>query len=141
MATLLPNFGTNLLRWLLVRPTLTLSFMGSVPAVLHRPIRNRFRVGCSYRAARFILHHYHNTWSVSSIISDLVLEPLQIRLANIRFTLLYKTIHGLITIPYDVLVPYSRTRTYHKCKYRHIQDGASFYNDHNIIVIICLKIK
>lgn len=81
------------------------------------------------RAARYVMHRYHYTYSVNDMLHQLEWETLQVRREKIRLTLLYKTIHGLIAIPCDVLVPaLEKTRKLHAFKYKHIQAGASYYS-------------
>ena len=61
------------------------------------------------RAARYVSNRYHNTSSVTYIMSDLNWAPLEVR--RIRYSLIffYKVIHHLVAIPYsNLLIPTSK---------------------------------
>ena len=53
------------------------------------------------RAARYVLHRYHNTPSVTDMLVILGWEPLQVRRAKIRLTLMYKSVNQFIAIPVE----------------------------------------
>ena len=83
-------------------------------------------------AARFVLNHpwrrhYHD--SVSSMISDLTWQPLQVRRQNSRLILLFKIFHDYQTIPHQYLptqVPLN-TRSNHNQKLQHYQSRTNVY--------------
>ena len=53
------------------------------------------------RAARFATNSYHNTSSVSNMLSSLQWPTIQQRRLNIRMCMIYKIIHNLVAIPQD----------------------------------------
>ena len=73
------------------------------------------------RATRFVLHRYHNTSSVSAMLTQLGGVTLQVRRAKVRWVLLYKATRQIIvldTLPY--LAPLTQsTRQNHDLTFRH----------------------
>jgi len=53
------------------------------------------------RAARFVCNRYHNTSSVSDMISNLSWQSLETRRQIARTAMLYKALHGLVNLPTD----------------------------------------
>ena len=65
------------------------------------------------RAARFVTHRYHNTSSVSDMLTILGWRSLQNRRIDSRLAMLYKINNNLVAIPSNpYLIPISR-RTRH----------------------------
>ncbi|KAI8511868.1 hypothetical protein Bbelb_109680 [Branchiostoma belcheri] len=63
------------------------------------------------RAARFVLHRYRNTSSVSAMIDQLQWLSLQARRRNSRLAMLYKMQHGLACVSCDSLNPLPASNT------------------------------
>ena len=85
------------------------------------------------RSARFVTNRFHNTSSVSSMISDLNWPLLEFRRTKARLIMFYKIVHCLVAIHPDpnLLLPnFSRTRQgkgSHLCTYRHISTSKDSY--------------
>ena len=56
------------------------------------------------RSARFITGDYHRTSSVTAMMDNLKLLPLQKRRKNDKLLMFYKIIHGLVAVPTDCLI-------------------------------------
>jgi hypothetical protein len=71
------------------------------------------------RAARFVCRRYHNTSSVSDMLSHLNWPSLETRRLQARLCLFHKAVHCLVAIPINsILVPApTRTRRSHKFKF------------------------
>jgi hypothetical protein len=88
------------------------------------------------RAARYTCTRFHNTRSVTNMLTELKWPQLQLRRTRTRLIFFYKIIHHLVAIyPTNLLVPSdSRTQQYtHSHSYRHIHTSLdsykySFYN-------------
>jgi hypothetical protein len=75
------------------------------------------------RAARYTCNRFHNTSSVTNMLTELKWPQLQLRRTRTRLIFFYNIIHHLVAIyPTNLLVPSdSRTRQYtHSYSYRHI---------------------
>ena len=57
--------------------------------------------GMQRRAVRWIVSKYSRTTSVTQLLKDLKLEPLEERRKALRLTLLYKIVHGKVSIKID----------------------------------------
>ena len=81
------------------------------------------------RAARFVLRRYHNTSSVSDMISQLGWETLQMRRVKMRLVLLYKATHRLIAVDSNLyLIPIIMpTRQNHNLTYQHISTTRNYH--------------
>ena len=71
------------------------------------------------RAARWVLHRYHNTSSVTNMINILGWTTLEQRRLNARLVMMYKIAHGLVAVnPHSYLIPVTRlTRFNHPLSY------------------------
>ena len=69
------------------------------------------------RAARYVSNRYHNTNSVTDMMSDLNWAPLEVRRIRYRLIFFYKVIHHLVVIPLSNLLIPVDTRTRHKSKF------------------------
>ena len=81
------------------------------------------------RAARYVSNRYHNTSSVTDMMSDLNWAPLEVRRIRYRLIFFYKVIHHLVAIPYSsLLIPVdTRTRHTNPNSFRHIQTSKDCY--------------
>ena len=81
------------------------------------------------RAARYVSNRYHNTSSVTDMMSDLNWAPLEVRRIRYRLIFFYKVIHHLVAIPYsNLLIPVdTRTRHTNPNSFRHIQTSKDCY--------------
>ena len=76
------------------------------------------------RAARWVLHRYHNTSSVSGMLDQLNWTPLQDRRSHSRLALMYKINRGLVDIdPHTYLTSITRP-TRHTHQYGYLQIPA-----------------
>ena len=53
------------------------------------------------RAVRYVSNRYHNTSSVTDMMSDLNWAPLEVSRIRYRLIFFYKVIHHLVAIPYS----------------------------------------
>jgi hypothetical protein len=81
------------------------------------------------RAARWVLHRYHNTSSVTDMLQHLNWPTLQQRRENSRLVMMYKIVHGLVAIdPNSYLTPQTRvTRGSHPFGYIQIRAKSDPY--------------
>ena len=82
------------------------------------------------RAARYTCNIFHNTSSVTNMLTELKWPQLQLRRTRTRFIFFYKKIQHLVAIyPSNLLVPSdSRTRQYtHSHSYRHTHTSLDSY--------------
>jgi hypothetical protein len=82
------------------------------------------------RAARYTCIIFHDTSSVTNMLTELKWPQLQLRRTRTRLIFFYKIIHHLVAIyPTNLLVPFdSRTRQYtHSHSYRHIHTSLDSY--------------
>ena len=82
------------------------------------------------RAARYTCNRFHNTSSVTNMLTELKWPQLQLRRTRTRLIFFYKIIYHLVAIyPTNLLVPSdSRTRQYtHSHSYRHIHTSLDSY--------------
>ena len=82
------------------------------------------------RAARYTCNRFHNTSSVTNMLTELKWPQLQLRRTRTRLIFFYKIIYHLVAIyPTNLLVPSdSRTRQYaHSHSYRHIHISLDSY--------------
>jgi hypothetical protein len=81
------------------------------------------------RAARYVSNRYHNTRSVTDMMSDINWAPLEVRRIRYRLIFFYKVIHHLVAIPYsNLLIPVdTRTRHTNPNSFRHIQTSKDYY--------------
>ena len=82
------------------------------------------------RAARYVCNRFHNTSSVTDMITDLNWPTLQQRRTRTRIIFFYKVIHHLVAIyPTNLLIPSDpRTRQYtHDSSFRHIYTNKDSY--------------
>ena len=82
------------------------------------------------RAARYTCNRFHNTSSVTTMLTELKWPQLQLRRTRTRIIFFYKIIYHLVAIyPSNLLVPSdSRTRQYtHSHSYRHIHTILDSY--------------
>ena len=81
------------------------------------------------RAARYVSNRYHNTNSVTDMMSDLNWAPLEVRRIRYRLIFFYKVIHHLVAIPYsNLLIPVdTRTKHTNPNSFRHIQTSKDCY--------------
>ena len=82
------------------------------------------------RAARHTCNRFHNTSSVTNMLTVLKWPQLQLRRTRTRLIFFYKIIYHLVAIyPTNLLVPSdSRTRQYtHSHSYRHIHTSLDSY--------------
>ena len=64
------------------------------------------------RAARFVYGDYRTTSSVTSMLRSLQWDPLQHRRQDLKVTMLYRVINGLVAIPSEpYLIPRSASTT------------------------------
>ena len=88
------------------------------------------------RAARYVSNRYHNTSSVTDMMSDLNWAPLEVCRIRYRLIFFYKVIHHLVAIPYsNLLIPVdTRTRHTNPYSFRHIQTSKDCYKYDSAIV-------
>ena len=81
------------------------------------------------RAARYVSNRYHDTSSVTDMMSDLNWAPLEVCRIRYRLIFFYKVIHHLVAIPYsNLLIPVdTRTRHTNPNSFRHIQTSKDCY--------------
>jgi hypothetical protein len=75
------------------------------------------------KAARWVANNYSYRSSVTSILRDLGLEPLEDRRKNARLTMMYKIVHDIVAVsPTDIGLQLAdtRTRASHRYKFRHL---------------------
>ena len=66
------------------------------------------------RAARFATNRYHNTSSVTNMLSTLQWRSLADRRVDARLCLMFKIVHGLVEIPHQkYLIPFTRSSRIH----------------------------
>ena len=66
------------------------------------------------RAARYVTNRYHNTSSVTNMISTLGWRSLAYRRTDARLCLMYKIVNGLVAIPCEnYLIPFTRSSRLH----------------------------
>jgi hypothetical protein len=82
-----------------------------------------------WRAARYVSNRYHNTSSVTDMMSDLNWAPLEVCRIRYRLIFFYKVMHHLVAIPYsNLLIPVdTRTRHTNPNSFRHIQTSKDCY--------------
>ena len=86
------------------------------------------------RSARFITGDYSRDSSVSEMLQQLHLRPLQERRAHTKTATLYKAVHGLLEIPTSQLIPMKTTTRGHSQRFhvpccRLTSTQTSFYPD------------
>ena len=70
------------------------------------------------RAARFIMSDYQRTSSVSTMLTSLKWRPVEIQHKELRLTLLYKIIYGLVELSLpDYIIPAPRATRGHTIKF------------------------
>jgi hypothetical protein len=81
------------------------------------------------KAARFVKGNYSYTESVTEMLQALKWQTLAHRRENMRLTLFYKIVNGLVAVPTEsILIPADgRTRANHNLKFRHIQANCQAY--------------
>ena len=82
------------------------------------------------KAARFVLHRYQKTESVTALLEELGWSTLQERRKNLRLTLLFKILNDHVAVPPDELniIRYnSRTRSANSMKLRQITTSTDQY--------------
>ena len=82
------------------------------------------------RAARYTCNRFHNTSSVTNMLTELKWPQLQLRRTRTRLIFFYKIIYHIVAIyPTNLLVPSdSRTRQFtHSHSYRHIHTSLDSY--------------
>ncbi|XP_078597679.1 uncharacterized protein LOC144873858 [Branchiostoma floridae x Branchiostoma japonicum] len=75
------------------------------------------------RAARFVLNRFHNTSSVSSMLSTLGWQSLKQRRKTARLGTLFKIHHGIVQCPVissKLVPPPTRQRRKHNCQFKQI---------------------
>ena len=73
------------------------------------------------RAARFVCNRYHDTSSVTDMLSQQNWESLEERRSKARLIMMYNVVHQLVAIPTTCLAPRLQvTRGNHGYKFRHI---------------------
>ena len=81
------------------------------------------------RAARFATNRYHNTSSVTNMLSTLQWRSLADRRVDARLCLMYKIVHGLVDIPTQkYLIPFTRSSRIHHSLAFHIPHSNSDYH-------------
>ena len=85
------------------------------------------------RAARWILHDYARTTSVTSLLSPLNWQTLEERRSVARLCLFYKIINGLVAVPLsDYIQPTHRISRYcHSMTFRQIHTGKGLVTPAN----------
>jgi len=79
------------------------------------------------RAGRFVKNNYQPKSSVTEMLNDLGWLPLAERRRELRLTLLFKILQGLVAVQTDMMVP-SDTRTrHHNQSYKHISADTRNY--------------
>ena len=81
------------------------------------------------RATRYTCNRFHNTSSVTNMLTELRWPQLQLRRTRTRLIFFFKIIYHLVTIyPTNILVPSdSRTQYTHSHSYRHIHTSLDSY--------------
>ena len=82
------------------------------------------------RSARYVCRRYHNTSSVKTMLDELAWPTLKSRRQNSRLCMMYKTVHGLVAIPFDqYLIPSQACTRGHDQKYLEIKARINSYRD------------
>ena len=63
------------------------------------------------RAARYVCNRFHNTSSVTDMLSGLGWETLQERRSKLKLCMFYKIVYNLVAIPIDPYLKPAHTRT------------------------------
>lgn len=81
------------------------------------------------RAARFVQHNYHNTSSVTDMLSHLGWESLEQRRHRARLVFMYKIVHGVVAIPAaQYFIPVTRSlRGQHQYAYFRPHASTDYY--------------
>jgi hypothetical protein len=110
----------------LVRPTL--EYSSSVWDPYTKENINKIEM-VQRRAARFVTNRYHNTSSVTELLTNLGWQPLAKRRADARLCLMYKIVNGLVAIPaHTYLIPFTRSSRLHHNKAFQIPHSNSDYH-------------
>ena len=81
------------------------------------------------RAARYVSNRYHNTSSVTDMMSDLKWAPLEVRRIRYRLVFFYKVIHHLVAIPYSNPNSFRHIQTSKDCyKYSYFPRSITLWN-------------
>ncbi len=87
------------------------------------------------RAARYTCNRFHNTSSVTNMLSDLGWETLEHRRAKLRLCMIYKITHSLVAIPLDPYLKPAQTRTRHNHQHCFFRPYASTdYYKHSFFI-------
>ena len=76
------------------------------------------------RAARFVTNRYHNTSSVSSMLSDLHWESLEERRSKFKLTMVYRILHNYVAVPVQPYFQFTTCRTRRNHDYTMYQQHA-----------------
>ena len=79
------------------------------------------------RAARYVMHLYQRTESVTDMLKVLKWETLEQRRLKARVTMGYRIVHGLVMIPANQLVPALDITRGHDRKYQQISARTNYY--------------
>ncbi len=108
----------------LVRPTL--EYASSVWSPHQKELVNSIEM-VQRRAARYVLHMYQRTESVTEMLKILEWDTLDQRRMRARVVMGYRIIHGLVMIPADQLIPASDITRGHVHKYKQIYTRTNYY--------------
>ena len=83
------------------------------------------------QAAHFVKNDFSYQSSVTRMLADLGWDRLEERRRELRLTIMFKIVHGLIKVPStDILVPAdTRTRSNHPYKYKQIRANTEEYRN------------
>ena len=79
------------------------------------------------RAARYVCNRWHNTSSVTGMLSQLEWVPLATRRANTRLCMMYRVAHTPVGDPWTPWQTFAQHTTLHACKYIPISTSHDAY--------------